>query len=604
MFPQIENRIIAFDTETPDLNWHIGTKPFGVSISTDSDDYYWDLRKEPKVIDWLKRELPRAKMLIAHNAKFDAHVTRNLGVTNIDHLFDCTMVRAALIDEHRLTYDLDSLAKHYVNVGKDSDIYEELAEMFGGQPTKNVQVKNFVKAPVFLMARYAKQDTRAALMLWKEQEKLIEAEGLRKICDFERRLMPHVLKMERNGVPVDVSAAEHAMETIGREINEKQRLLNNTAGFEVNPNPSGSITKLFEPKQDDRGNWVLNDGTVAEKTEGGKASINSDVLRKMSHPCASLILRIRKLTRAKDVFLAKHVLGHQVDGRVYPSINQTKNDAEAGTGTGRLSYTGPALQQISSRDKEMAEIVRAVFIPEKGQKWLKMDWAQMDFRLFGHYLNDPKILKMYEDDPDTDFHQAMADLSGLPRSPRYAGEPNAKQMNLASVFGQGAGALADEMGLPCTKAVFKGREYFIPGPEAEAIFAKYHDNIPGIKPLQQNASNIAKNRGYVRTVMDRHIHFPGGQFAHKAAGLVFQGSAADCVKQKMMEISDMCDSVDSTLLLSVHDELGVSMPDDPELAAEFARVYCRFDGLITPFTFRVPIRCEYGLGDNWYDAGK
>lgn len=604
MLPQIDNRIVSLDTETPNLDWHRGTVPFGVSMVVGDDDYYWDLRKEPKIIDWLKSELCRVKLIIAHRAQFDSTVLKNLGVTGIDHLFDCTMIRAALIDEHRLTYDLDSLGLHHCGVGKDTDIYAELAEMFGGQPTKNAQIGNLVRAPVYLVAKYAKQDARTCLKLWQAQELLIEAEGLRKICNFERQLFPHMVAMERRGVPVDINEAERATVVIAREMRDKQLQLNNEAGFEVNPNPSGSITKLFEPRQNDKGIWVLNDGTIAEKTEGGKASINADVLRRMKHPCAGLILRLRKLARAKDVFLAKHVLGHQYNGRVYPSINQTKNDEEAGTGTGRLSYTGPALQQMSSRDVEMAAIVRAVFIPEKGQKWLKADWSQMDFRMFAHYLNDDAILDKYQQDPDTDFHKVTADITGLPRSPRYAGDANAKQINLGMVFGMGKGKLAWEMGLPYTIEVKRGKEFYVPGPEAEAVFDSYHSNIPGVQSLLTSAANIARHRGYVRTVMDRHIHFPGGQFVHKAGGLIFQGSAADCMKQKIIEASEWCTENDSTLLLSVHDELGASSPDDPKLAQDFSDMYCRFDGVITPISFRVPIRCSCGFGDNWYEAGK
>ena len=304
------------------------------------------------------------------------------------------------------------------------------------------------------------------------------------------------------------------------------------------------------------------------------------------------------------MFLAKHVLGSQYKGRVYPSINQTKNDDDAGTGTGRLSYTAPALQQISSRDPEMAKIVRAVFIPNEGQKWMKLDWAQVDFRAFAHFLNDPGILKKYEDDPDTDFHQAMADITGLPRSPSYAGEPNAKQMNLASVFGQGAGALANEMGLPCTKEVYKGREFFVPGPEAEKIFAKYHENVPGVKDLQKSVANVAKSRGYIITKRGRHIHFPGGQFTHKAAGLLFQGTAADMMKIKIIEISDMLEGTGASLLLSVHDELGISFDHSEKLTSDIIRCYNDFSNNSMPLNLRVPIRCSSGVGENWYVAGK
>ena len=96
-FPELAGRTFAFDTETPNLNWERGTIPFGISMSFDTgcgfEDYYWDIRKTPRVVDYLKAELPRANRIIAHRAQFDAQVTYNLGVRNIDHLFDCTMIR-------------------------------------------------------------------------------------------------------------------------------------------------------------------------------------------------------------------------------------------------------------------------------------------------------------------------------------------------------------------------------------------------------------------------------------------------------------------------------------------------------------------------------
>jgi len=68
---------------------------------------------------------------------------------------------------------------------------------------------------------------------------------------------------------------------------------------------------------------------------------------------AQLVLKIRSDIKTRDTFLGKHVLEHAVGGRVYPTINQSKGE-DGGTGTGRLSYSAPALQQIPSRRKEIA----------------------------------------------------------------------------------------------------------------------------------------------------------------------------------------------------------------------------------------------------------
>jgi DNA polymerase-1 len=263
----------------------------------------------------------------------------------------------------------------------------------------------------------------------------------------------------------------------------------------------------------------------------------------------------------------------------------------------------PALQQIPARDVEMAEIVRSAFIAEKRQKWLCADWKQFEFRWFAHYVNDPQLNKAYYDDPETDFHQIVANLTGLPRKPRFAGDPNAKQINLGLVFGMGEGTMAMEMGLPYEMG---DSGYAIAGPEAKKIFAQYHAAIPGVRSLLQKASGVARSRGHVMTAMERHLHFPGKKFVHKAGGLVFQGTSADCAKLKMIELyHNGHKQGDYRLLLSVHDEFDFSI--DPRNTTKIAEIKKRletFDGVECPIECRIPILSDVSIASNWYEASK
>jgi DNA polymerase I-like protein with 3'-5' exonuclease and polymerase domains len=65
---------------------------------------------------------------------------------------------------------------------------------------------------------------------------------------------------------------------------------------------------------------------------------------------AVLISSVRSMIKTRDTFLGGHVLGHMVGDRIYPRINQNKGE-DGGTGSGRLSYVDPALQQIPARNK-------------------------------------------------------------------------------------------------------------------------------------------------------------------------------------------------------------------------------------------------------------
>lgn len=601
--------IIGVDTECTGLQfWK--DELYGLSIALpDGQDLYYDIRTAPRALEWAKRELPKAKKWVAYNSKYDLHMLREAGVKMNEDGAQCAMVEAALLDEHRFTYDLDSVAMDTLGVGKDETIWQELADMFGGEPTKSAQIGNLQKAPASLAGRYAKTDARRALQLHENQILRIHEQGLTKVYDVERALLPALAEMERGGVRVDLDRAEDAIKSVTKLMINMQKELDRIAGFKVNPNPSGSIHKLFAPIQGADGEWAASDGTPLESTDAGKASINSDALKLMKHPAAPLILKLRQYLKVRDTFLRGHILGNHHNGIVHANFNQTKSDNDAGTGTGRLSVNGPALQQIHKRNKEIAAIVRACFIPDPGQDWTCHDWAQMDFRIFAHYVNDPSINKMYADNPESDYHQLIADMTGLPRSPTPTVKGNAKQINLGLVFGMGPGKLAREMGLPYYKEKSRNGKkiYLKPGEEAVDVFTRYHTAVPGVKRILGEAEALAKSRGYVRTILGRRIRFPGGRDTYKAGGLVFQGSAADSLKLKIVAVHRYLKGTNGRFLLNVHDEFDNSTPKGDEgdrIRNDVREIINCFDGDKCPIKFRIPIRSDTGVGPNWYEASK
>jgi DNA polymerase-1 len=378
--------------------------------------------------------------------------------------------------------------------------------------------------------------------------------------------------------------------------------LTQTAGKRVNVNSPKQMRELFEVKK--RGNNWFCGGFALEKTDGGEASISADSLRSLStlgNDKAKLVLGLRKMIKARS-FLKDHVLGHSINGMVFPNYNQARGENGLGTGTGRFSVSDPALQQIPARDKDIAAAVRSCFIPDDCNEWCCFDFSQFEQRWFAHYAKDENVYRMYRDNPNTDFYQAMSDLTGLPRNPEYAGQANAKQMTLAAIFGLGAGKLAKEMGMPYEIEESRGKIYYKAGSAAIEVLGRFHSAVPGIRHHLESAQNIAKSRGYIKTIMGRHIRFPNGVGAHKAGGLVLQGSAADSLKLKMVKIHEIIKGTGIKMLLSVHDEIDMSIPPHAKhLTDEIVRVYTTFDGVEGPLC-RVPIICNAVYGKNWYEA--
>lgn len=606
-----EYPVVAMDVETTGLYWYRDSL-FGAAIAVldgeKVESGYWDVREKPRILELLRDQIPKCKKLVNHHIKFDAHFGLNAKIKMPLDRIECTMVRAALINEHEPSFSLDALSKKHLGEGK-AEIWNELSTLFGGAPTRAAQIKNLGRAPSTLAARYAAPDPALALKLWLWQEQEIERQELQRIWALERALTPILVQIERQGVRVDEELARRSATKVQLVVDEAQRKLNKIAGKEVNSNSPKQMQELFKPQKHEIGGgrfvWRSLDGTPLETTEAGSPSIDKDALIAMSAkvPAASHVLTIRKMLKCQS-FLNDHILGHAVKGRVFPNYNQAKGESGLGTGTGRFSINDPALQQIPMHDRDVAEIVRPCFLPEQGQVWACADWKQFEFRWFAHYVNDATINKMYQENPDADFHQTTADITGITRDKKYAGDTaNAKQINLGLVFGMGEGEMAYNMGMEYeTRVDDSGRMWKTAGDKAKAVFKKYHDAIPGVKALLQQASSIARSRGYVQTIMGRHIRFPGGKFTHKAAGLVFQGSSADCMKQKMIEVWPMCKKEGWTYMLTVHDEHDLSVPRTKATKSAYqkmASVFENFDGVC-----RIPIRSDINFGKNWWEACK
>jgi len=330
-------------------------------------------------------------------------------------------------------------------------------------------------------------------------------------------------------------------------------------------------------------------------------------MREIKHPLAAKILDLRKSIKLRDTFIRGHVIGSaDGDGYVHTSFNQARNDADAGTVTGRLSSTGPALQQITKRDKNNARILRAMFLPDPGDMWLCEDYSQVDFRCAAHLQNDPGVLAAYAENPSLDYHQIVSDMTGIPRNPPYAGAPNTKTINLGLSFGAGQGKLAFMMGMPYSIKEYKGKMMYVGGDESVKVFESYHKKLPSTKTFMKKAENVAKETHYVRTQLGRRLRFPRGMGAHKAAGLLYQAYAADLHKIGLVEVDRFIreNKISARLLMSCHDEIGVSMQDDQDLAAQIMRVYTDFNSPGSRIKMNVPILASSSVGPNWWEASK
>lgn len=613
-FPNIPEFLIdpiSLDYETSGLHyWAPDFQVYGFSLALPDASWYFDMLNNPNeaqnMVRWLQR-IMKDRLVIAQNAQYDYQCTRVLGIDPRQSKWYCTMITECLINEHHLKYDLYSICG-YNGVESRKKICLDALQQAMNMKSHQAVMENFNLAPPELAADYATSDAIDAYRVFQQQQKGIELQQLEQVHELEMDLLPVLADMSYVGVRVNIQGAQDAIPKLDEQEGILQKEVDELAGGKFNVNSSPQIRAFFKPEPVNKFQWRLIDGTIVGPTKSGKGPcLDQNALREIKHPIAEKILALRKTIKLRDTFLRGHILasadGH---GYVHTTFNQTRTDSDAGTVSGRLSSVDPALQQITKRDKINAAILRSLFLADDGQLWLCEDYKQVDFRCAAHLQNDPNVIQAYSDDPELDYHQVVSDMTGIPRNPAYAGAPNTKQINLGLSFGAGEGKLAFMMGMPYQISERRGKMIYIGGDEAKEIFNLYHLRLPATKKFMKHAETVARETGYVRTQIGRRLRFPRGMGAHKAAGLLYQAYAADLHKIGLIEVDALIrrERMPARLMLSVHDEIGVSSYRDDEIKDKIREAYTNFSSPTSRVKMRVPILASGEFGDNWYEASK
>jgi DNA polymerase I-like protein with 3'-5' exonuclease and polymerase domains len=315
---------------------------------------------------------------------------------------------------------------------------------------------------------------------------------------------------------------------------------------------------------------------------------------------ADSILRARKFLKLKDTFV-NSIREHQTEGRIHCTFHQSRGgaafdtDDESGAAFGRLSCTDPNLQQQPARDPEIGKMWRSIYVPDEGKQWASIDFSAQEPRLATHFAviagceGAEEFAWAWNKDPRMDMHKTVGTICSISRDA-------AKTTNLGVMYGMGGGKLCRSLGLPTEKWIDpRGIERDVAGPEGKILLAAYERQFPFLKQLAKMATKRAEDIGYVRTILGRHCHFPesGGKYqdTHKALSRVIQGSAADQMKQSLIN----CDKAGIEVQLSIHDELCLSVKDHDE--AMKVR-----DVMVNAIELLVPSVCDVAIGSSWGEA--
>lgn len=591
-FPRLSG-VVGLDLETRDPSlklrgpgWATGDgEVVGVALAWGNGERgYWPIRHESggnldvdMVLGFVGELIADSSVtIVGHNLLYDLGWLRREGHTHKAKLVD-TFLAASLLDEYRTSYSLDAVSKTYLGTGKDESLLEKSCKAWGLNGKDDLW-----RLPPTHVGPYAEVDASQALALWRTLEPLLKGEELDGVFSLETRLLPLLLEMRWRGVRVDLERAENGREVLLAKEEEILRWLEQKAGKSVDIWAADSIASACDSL-----------GILYERTATDRPSFRQDWLTSHEHPFCKALVKARSLNKTRTTFLEGYILGMNTNGRIHAQFNQLRSDA-SGTVSGRFSSSNPNLQNLPARDDSMGPWIRSLLLPEEGQLWSACDYSQQEPRLTVHYAalsrapGAEKAVDAYRNDPTTDYHQLVADLTGLPRK-------QAKALNLGMIYGMGGAKLCSSLGLP-TKIITtrSGQVREIAGEEGETILQQYHERMPFVKALQEDVTRRAENRGFIRTLLGRRCRFgkEGKDFAYKALNRLIQGSAADQSKAAMLSLWEdhqICP------LVIVHDEIGVSVSSETE-AKKVAHV------METAVDLLVPSKVDVAIGETWGTA--
>jgi DNA polymerase-1 len=522
------------------------------------------------------------------NGKFDVDVAEDhfdLPIPPWDKIHD-TMFLLFLDDPHQQELGLKPSATRLLNLpAEEQDAVGEW--LIANQPIPGIKItaskssdhyfgRYIAFAPGDLVGAYANGDVdRTELifnMLWK---KTVDR-GMLEAYDRERKLMPILLEMERQGLKVDHNRLSNDVEMYNRwrETIDSWiiKTLKATPGINLD-----SGAQLVDAMVD----AGKADPDRIPRTATGKFQSNKDAL--LLGVTDSVLLAVLKyrtqLNTCLNTFMQPWLsTADNSGGLIFTTWNQIKSpsgDTNVGTRTGRLSST-PNFQNIPKTfnpifahdEKDPAKArrmklpkcpwkdlpplpkVRSYIVPFSGDMFIDRDYSQQEPRILAHF-DGGSLMDKYIENPWIDFHDyAKAELEKMGKF--YDRKP-VKNTNLGLIYGMGVGKLADKNGMTVEES----------GELKKAILQLY----PGLRDMYKDMKLRARNKEPIRTWGGREYYceepkFVDGrirEFDYKLVNVLIQGSAADCTKEALIRYHAV-KSPAAKIVLNVHDQITVSVP--------------------------------------------
>jgi DNA polymerase-1 len=435
--------------------------------------------------------------------------------------------------------------KNLINIYLDDEEGENLSQFFDDleKKKKNLALEEISKRAEILSAR-----NYFIFKLFFILKNELEEQKLEKIYqNYELPLIDILIKMELEGIEISAQKLQNLSYEFGQKLELLTKEIYNLAGEEFNiASPKQLSYILFEKLSLEGG----------KKSKNGSFSTNSDILEELNsqgHIIAEKILEWRHISKLKSTYsdaLPKAIADD--DSRIHTNYSNIT------TITGRLSSNNPNLQNIPIRSADGVKI-RNSFIAKKNHKFIMADYSQIELRVLASMANISNLKQAFIEDKDIHaitasqvFNTSLEDITSDLRR-------KAKAINFGIIYGISSFGLAKQLKIAKS--------------DAKKYMDQYFKTYPEIKDFMENIQEIARQKGYVETIIGRKCFLPEinsknhirRSFEERLAiNAPIQGSAADIIKQAMIDLNRALNEggYKSKMLLQIHDELIIEAADD------------------------------------------
>lgn len=586
-------KILSFDVETTGrdpmsadlvglgIAWGKGEGCYIPVAHSNGKQLPWEDVREAVQPFFADENLPK----VAHNAKYDLVVCRRHNLEVEGPIHD-TMTMAWLLDPANRAIGLKSQAETELGW-----MMTEISELIGSG-RKQISI---AEVDIDRVTSYCGADVDATIQLWDvlaPQLKEASEQVWKLYEEVELPVLTVLADMEMAGIRLNTDFLSGLSERLASRLQEINTLLKGIVGHEFNLRSTQQLSTVMF-------NELAFPAKGLKKTKSGFVSTAAGELDKLKasttelspdqNQFLDLLFEQRQLEKLRGTYV--DTLGGLVNkstGRVHTSYSQ------AGSSTGRLSSSGPNLQNIPIRTEQGREI-RKAFEAEEGCVLLAADYSQVELRILAHIAEEEPLLEAFRQDQD--IHAVTASrLFDIPLDQvSYEERGLGKTINFATIYGVSAFGLSSRTDMDPN--------------EAQQFLDQYFATYPNVRKYIDDTIRTAGEDGFVETLLGRRRIFDELQgnlafnqrqaLERQAINAPIQGTAADITKLAMRNLHRRIqeEGLEAKMLLQVHDELVLEVPHaELDVVAPLVR-----REMESAFTLKVPLRVDIEAGPNWYD---